>query len=140
MDETAERTNGAEVLKRDALGRVTLSSSQREALVDEFERSGLKGAEFARLVGVNYGTFAYWVQKRRHQRGDYQGMKVAQPSALRWVEAVPVGLGGVAVAGSRSLEVRLGGGVSFLVQDPAQASLAASLIKALQLQSTASLC
>jgi hypothetical protein len=31
------------ILKRDALGRVTLPHAQREALIAEFERSGLKG-------------------------------------------------------------------------------------------------
>jgi hypothetical protein len=39
------------ILKRDALGRVTSSIEQPEALLDEFERSGLKGLLSARLVG-----------------------------------------------------------------------------------------
>jgi hypothetical protein len=39
------------ILKRDALGRVTSSIEQREALLDEFERSGPKGLLSARLVG-----------------------------------------------------------------------------------------
>ena len=33
--------------KRDALGRVTINRAQREALLDEFERSGMKGVPFA---------------------------------------------------------------------------------------------
>ena len=53
------------ILKRDTLGRVTLTGEQREHLLDEFERSGLKGVPFARLAGVNYPTFASWIQKRR---------------------------------------------------------------------------
>ncbi len=53
------------ILKRDAMGRVTITREQREALLDEFERSGLKGMPFARMVGVAYPTFArgqsaYW--------------------------------------------------------------------------------
>ena len=55
-----------QIVKRDALGRVTTSRERREALLDEFERSGLKGTQFARAVGVNYQTFAAWVQRRRH--------------------------------------------------------------------------
>lgn len=40
------------ILKRDVLGLVTIPKEQREALLDEFERSGLKGKPFARLVPV----------------------------------------------------------------------------------------
>ena len=69
------------ILKRDALGRVTLTGEQREALLDEFERSGLKGKPFARLAGVNYPTFASWIQKRRHARGDYARAPRRQASA-----------------------------------------------------------
>jgi transposase-like protein len=62
-------TNGkAEVLKQDARGRVRVSAERREALLDEFERSGSSGAKCARLAGVKYATFANWVQKRRKQR------------------------------------------------------------------------
>jgi hypothetical protein len=37
------------ILNRDVLGRVTISKEQREALLDKFERSGLKGLPFGRL-------------------------------------------------------------------------------------------
>ena len=46
------------ILKRDALGRVTLPREQREALIAEYERSGQRAAQFARMAGINYGTFA----------------------------------------------------------------------------------
>ena len=58
--------SGTTILKRDVLGRVGYPRGQREALLDEFERSGLKGAAFARTVGISYPTFASWIQKRRH--------------------------------------------------------------------------
>jgi len=86
------------ILKRDVLGRVTIPKAQREALLDEFERSGLKGKPFARLVGVNYQSFACWIQKRRRERGDYAAMATAKSGAsvkpksskpLRLMEAVP---------------------------------------------------
>ena len=38
------------ILKRDALWRIGYSSGQREALLDEYERSGLKGEAFGSLV------------------------------------------------------------------------------------------
>ena len=46
----------SEPLKRDVLGRVTAIKAQRKALLDEFERSGLKGKPSARVAGVNYQT------------------------------------------------------------------------------------
>ncbi len=52
-----------QIVKRDALGRVTTSRERREALLDEFERSGLKGTQFARVVGVNYRK-----RRKRHPR------------------------------------------------------------------------
>jgi transposase len=44
---------------------VTWQAAQREAPLDEFERSGMMGRPFAKLLGVNYPTFASWIQKRR---------------------------------------------------------------------------
>jgi transposase len=38
---------------------------QREAVLDEFERSGLPASKFAAHIGVKYPTFASWVQKHR---------------------------------------------------------------------------
>ncbi len=85
------------ILKRDATGRVHYSREQREALLDEFERSGLKGAAFVRTVGISYPTFANWIQQRRHARGDYRlkGKTAAArsrlPGAPRWIEATTAG-------------------------------------------------
>jgi hypothetical protein len=62
-------TNHAvEIFKRDARGHIRVPAERREALLDEFERSGMSGAEFARFAGVAYGTFATWAQRRRKQR------------------------------------------------------------------------
>jgi hypothetical protein len=62
----------AEILKRDVLGRVKMPAARREALLDEFEQSGVSGAKFSALVGVKYTTFASWRQareRRKRQRG-----------------------------------------------------------------------
>ena len=56
-----------EVLKQDGRGRVRVSAQRREALLDEFERSGVSGAKFARLAGIKYATFANWVLQRRSE-------------------------------------------------------------------------
>jgi hypothetical protein len=135
------------ILKRDALGRVTVTREQREALLDEFERGGLKGKPFARLVGVNYPTFASWIQKRRHARGDYAARAarstpgcLPQPGALRLVEAVvPQALSALpepADVASRALEVLLPGGAKVLVADARQAALAAQLLNSLRASSS----
>ena len=45
------------VLKRDGLGRVRTPVERREALVAEFQRSGLSAA------GLRYNTFWTWLKK-----------------------------------------------------------------------------
>lgn len=137
-------TRRAAILKRDALGRVGTKREQREAMLDEFERSGLKGAQFARVAGIKYPTFANWVQQRRHARGDY-GRKVTEcserkPDGLRLVEAVlaaPVTAMETAPCASvptvtKALEVLLPCGAKLLIATAHQAAIAAQLIQALR--------
>jgi transposase-like protein len=119
-------------LKRDALGRVTVPRERREALVEEFERSGLPATQFARAAGINYQTFAWWVQQRRHARGDYASKKQARSAALRLVEAVPGRVTSEATIPTMPLELRLPGGASLLVHDPSHVALAAQLLNALR--------
>ena len=69
----------------DARGRVRVPVERREALLDEFERSGLSGVKFAQMVGVKYSTFALWVQKRRKAR-KLQG--AGETQAVTFAEAV----------------------------------------------------
>lgn len=127
----------AGIMKQDAVGRVSYGEQRREALLDEFERSGLKGAQFARAAGVKYQTFAHWVQQRRHLRGDYEAGR-GRPG-LRLVEAVvatPVKSAGAAAEAAvpaEVLAVHLPGGAKLLIATPRQASLAAHLIQALNL-------
>jgi hypothetical protein len=134
------------ILKRDALGRVSVSREQREALLDEFERSGLKGAQFARAAGMNYTTFAWWIQQRRHARGEYVqkrkrgvGSKLSMATGIRLVEAVPAlaqqheqRTSGVPTSSMQAMEVLLPGGARVLVGSASDAALAAQLINALR--------
>jgi hypothetical protein len=124
------------VLKRDVVGRVVTPCAKREELLDEFERSALSGAEFARLVGVKYQTFAGWVQRRRHARGAYgvrRPMTTPQAAAagLRLVEAVVASTTRPAPMAGLELRIDLPGGASVTVGDSMQAALAAQLLKAL---------
>jgi DNA-binding transcriptional regulator YiaG len=76
----------AEILKTDKLRRVKTPAARRESLLDEFERSGLSGQEFATLAGIKYQTFATWVQKRRCQKTGAGRVKPGDP--VRWLETV----------------------------------------------------
>ena len=79
-------TETDQVLKVDLAGRVWTPRARREAVLDEFERSGMPAVKFAQFVGVKYQTFASWVQKRRRQR-NASAPAAVPPPALRWVEA-----------------------------------------------------
>lgn len=127
----------AQIVKRDAMGRTSTSREQREALLDEFERSGLKGTQFARLSGIKYQTFAAWVQKRRHERGEYpdcglkarpnpaSGLALVEAVAPRWASERHDGTGA-------GLQIDLPGGATTLITTPQQARLAAELLRALR--------
>ena len=57
-----------QLVKVDAAGRVWASRERREAVLDEFERSGLPATKFAACIGMKYPTLASWVQKRQRWR------------------------------------------------------------------------
>jgi hypothetical protein len=48
------------VLKADVLGSVQTPSERREALLDEFEKSGMSGAKLATFIGVKCQTLVNW--------------------------------------------------------------------------------
>ena len=57
-----------QILKVDTLGRVRRTAEQREAILDEFDRSGMSGTGFTAHYGIKYTTFACWLQARRGRR------------------------------------------------------------------------
>ena len=57
-----------QILKADGRGRVQTPRERREALVEGFAQSGMTGMAYAKLCGVNYSTFAGWLQRRRRER------------------------------------------------------------------------
>lgn len=108
-----------EVLKTDKRGRVLVPVERREGLLDEFERSGMSGAKFARLAGIKYATFANWVHGRRKRRGS----AAAEGEPIRLVEAV---LENGSTGGGLLIELPGGGRVR--VESPLQLRLAAELL------------
>jgi len=139
MTSTLETTGAAEgeIFKTDTVGRVRVPRARREALLDEFERSGASGAQFAAYVGVKYSTFAAWVHQRRRRKAalaqggapsDKPAKKAAEP--MRWWETV---LEGELKASSEAegLQVRLPGGAQLHIANGSQAALAAVLLEQL---------
>ena len=81
-----------QIVKTDRIGRIKTPRERREALLAEFDQSGMSGAQFARWAGIKYGTFITWVQKRRRKGAPSQAEDKLPPSGtkaeVRWVEAV----------------------------------------------------
>ena len=129
----------SDILKQDAHGRVLVSAARREALLDEFERSGASAMRFARLAGLKYSRFANWVQARRRRRAvvrprgcegkDEEGSE-ADGGAVRLFEAlVEGGLGGCQEErGTPGVFIELPGGCRWSVGSPAELPLAAELV------------
>jgi len=110
-----------QVLKVDEAGRVWTPRELRDAVLDEFECSGMPATQFAARLGVKYPTFASWVQQRRKSRSD-------DGKTLRWVEAL---VAAPAQLPGKSLTVQLPGGARMEVVDVEQAKIAAHLLREL---------
>jgi hypothetical protein len=140
-----------EVLKQDARGRVRVPVERREALLEEFDRSGLSGAAFARLAGIKYATFACWVSKRRKRRAvanasGASATEVREPAmtpmtcgSVRLFEALVEGNHGVSrsSSGADGLWIELPGGGRMCVESPVQLQMAAELLALLAQRSRA---
>lgn len=120
------------VLTSDERGRVRVSAERREALLDEFERSGMSGAKFARMAGVKYPTFALWTQKRRRQRKE-GGVETAAinpgPRPVAFWEALIEDRATVGIGSGHGLQVVFPGGARMEVGTPTQLRLAAELMR-----------
>ena len=95
-------------------------------MLEAYDGSGLSGPKFAQLHGINYQTFAGWVQRRK---------RPAAPAArageglLSFIEAT---VDCRARLPERGLEILLPGGARLLIVDRLQLDLAAALIRHLQ--------
>jgi len=130
-------TNDGATLKTDTKGRVRVPAERREALLDEFERSGLSGMKFAALVGVKYATFAYWLARRRKARAQIEAAVDLEPRRAEPVQSSrPVRLfEAFAEVGRASfdtaLRVELPGGGVMVLESPGQLRLGAELLQML---------
>ena len=129
-----------ELLKLDARGRVLISKERREALLDEFERSGMSGAQFARLAGIKYGTFSGWAFKRRcavrERRSGPTAAGCEGSGSVKLVEAIIGEAGGSdgsnqpgrGSPGSGALRLDLPGGCRVWLESPVHLAMAAELV------------
>ena len=110
------------LVKFDRRGRLRYAPEQKAALVEAYATSGLSGPKFAAHHGVNYQTFAAWLQKRKRAAAP-AGLPAPQDWALVEV-AVPALRGSAAC-----LTVLLPGGAELRVADSDAVPLAAALIR-----------
>ena len=111
----------------DSRGRVQTPPERREALLDEFERSGLSGKRFAEMVGVVPVTFSAWVcQRRRKQANAKKAAPQIEPVTL--FEAVVEKRPSVAAGSGGSIVLELDSGVKIEVHAPEQLRLVAELL------------
>lgn len=126
-----ENSLQAGTLKTDQRGRVRSTVAQRQAVLAEFERSGLSGPQFARVAGIAYQTFVSWRKRQRAALAVDQAVQPKGTAPVRLVEAVLAHRTDGQESGPGVLKVDLPGGCSVRVQDSGQVSLAAQLIQAL---------
>ena len=121
----SEGISGGELLRQDTRGRVRTSRERREALLAEFDRSGVSGAQFAHLTGIKYQTFTGWLHLRR--RVGRKGLRARKRKPVTWVEATapPV------AAEPAPLRVQLPGGAWLDISSPAQMRGAVLLLREL---------
>jgi transposase len=123
-----------EIFKRDTMGRVRVPRARREALLDEYERSGSSGVQFASYVGIKYSTLANWIQKRRQRERlkkslvkRAQGVEISAKTNGRWVEAV-VEKNSEPKSQESSLTIYFTTGAYCQISNAREAGLAAELI------------
>ena len=110
-----------ELLKVDTKGRVQIPPERRKDLLEEFDRSGMTGAAFAKHYWIKYTTFAYWIQARRRKQersgssGENHFLLVTVDGAKR----------------SGGVTVELPHGVKVTITTQEEGHLAAALIEAL---------
>lgn len=115
------------ILKVDTKGRVQTTPEQREALLDEFERSGLSGRRFAEMVGVVPVTFSAWVCQRRRIRANAR-KSVGRIEPVTLLEAVVEKRCSAVVSVSESVVLELNGGAKIEVRSREQLRLVAELL------------
>jgi transposase-like protein len=122
--------------RNNSRGQMRISRKKREALLAEFDQSGMSGSKFAKQAGIKYTTFAYWLQKRRRQRSKTIPTSKSVPGTrrkVRWLEAVVDGSGQKESPKlvTAILIVHGPGGIRLELSDDRQVKLAVQLLREL---------
>ena len=117
-------SNGGELLRLDTRGRVRTGRERREMLLSEFDRSGVSGARFARMAGINYQTFCGWLHVRCLVTAGKPASK--RPKPVKWLEAAVTSSAALAQTGP--LRMQLPGGAWMELGSPEQLRAAAQLL------------
>jgi hypothetical protein len=128
---TTTKEDAGKLIRMDAIGRVRTSASQREALLDAYESSGMSGPEFAARHGVKYQTFATWLQKRKRRTGGYPAMAAPDGGGTFPLLLAEVECQEEPPASAIPLEVRLPGGATLAIRGQVQLGLAVELLRQL---------
>jgi len=121
------------LLKVDTMGRVRTSRERRQAILEEFDQSGVSAAQFAQLAGIRYSTFAAWMARRRRTKlGGGKTTTTSRRPPLRLVEAVIDRASSQARSPDQALLLHLPGGAKLEISSPTQVSLVVALVQALQ--------
>ena len=137
MTTTIGLTDG--IIKVDTRGRMRTTRERREALLAEFDRSGMSGQKFSAWAGIKYSTWANWVQLRRKKQVQIASASNETkpgpdaPNNVRWLEAVVGASTQKAAVQSKTgaLVVQGAGGMRIEIADEAQVKLAAQLLREL---------
>jgi hypothetical protein len=109
-------------------------------LLDAFDASVMSGKAFAKHHGINYQTFASWVQKRRRSRGDDALRKCVGEQTLSDTPKIALTLAEVTVTpllkneispSASPLKLTLSCGLSVKISDRAQLPLLLQLLTTL---------
>jgi len=115
------------MLPVDTRGRVRVSAQRRDALLAQFDKSGMTGKRFAAWAGIKYQTLCGWLQRRRRAAAG-QGPAGTEAKRIQWVEALVEGES-TQPPKRGVLMVHLSGGARMEIADPLSAALAAEVLR-----------
>lgn len=108
----------------DTRGRIRASKEQRCLILAEFERSGVSAAQFAKMAGLKYSTFAAWVHRHRCSQSSKPARQV------RLLEATVAQTPSTDAATGSGVVLQLVGGAEIQITDSKQIAMAAALVRA----------
>lgn len=123
---------GSEIVKTSKAGHILTSRHHRQELLAEFDKSGICASEFAKLAGIKYPTFMYWLQQRRRkQPASALPTAPAKGTPALWLEGViEKAQSGAASGAVLPLVVRLPSGAALEIGHPSHVQLGAALLRA----------